>query len=234
MNKAIYNSPVVRRTALGVTAFTTATVAFVMEQPVLRWLSDRSTVLSAVLFVLVLAMFASLLRRFLVITLCFAVGLFTIRGGLRAATIALPELMRYTWGHAVWEGVLLLVGMMAIFAGLTETVQPNSVLARRVYFSAGGLFFLWQSFVLLFGYGSLRFVFYLVTGVAAVFAAVIAHQFEESNVGQPELPNDASVQQQHDLAHKASLRAKEWHDTLTKPSDDPPSGSAEFRLSARH
>ncbi len=233
MNKAAFNNPVVRRTTLGISAFTTAAATFVMEQPVLRWLSDRSTALSAVLFVLVLAMFASLLRRFLVITLCFTVGLFTIRGGLRAATIALPELMRYTWGHAVWQGVLLLVGAMAIFAGLTETVQPNSVLARRVYFSAGGLFFLWQAFVLLFGFGSLRFIFYFVTGVAAVFAAVIAHQFEDGLAGEPELPNDTSVQEQHDLAHKASLRAKEWHDSLTKPTDDPPS-SAEFRLSARH
>jgi hypothetical protein len=232
VNIATFNNPIVRRTALGLSAFIIALLTFLLEQPVLQWLSDRSTALSVVLFVLVLAMFASLLRRFLVITLCFSVGMFTFRGGLRVATAALPSLMRYTWGHALWEGVLLLVGVMAVFAGLTETIQPNSVLARRVYFAAGGIFFLWQAFVLLFAYGSLRSVFYFVTGIAAVFAAAIAHQFEDGASEAADIPNYDSVQQKYDSAHKASLKAKEWHDTVAKPVDE--SGTtSEFRLSTR-
>ncbi len=203
-----------RRFWMGIGTFLSAFVVVNIEHSLLAWLSTRSSLLPAALVVLLAALIASLLRRFLVITLCFTVSMLTLRDTFLVPYMPVPQYLAYSWTHTVWEIVLLGISLLSLLAGLLELQTPLSLGARRCYFGAASAYFLWQALLMFASYGSIRSVFFAIAGLIALMGAIFAHKFHETDepyaASQEE---DVQKQKELDEAHRKKLVSNEWKES---------------------
>lgn len=198
------------RIVLGVSAFVVAASSSILNARIDSWLATHQVALPAGIFLLLAAMFVPRLRRFLIVTLCFAVGLFTLRQGFSAYLSVSSGATKTVFLDEVCASFLFVVSFLMLFAGIGETFQAEQVWTRRCYLGGASIYFLLQAYVAYSLFGSARSIIFAVAGIAAFGGMIFARRLVEIPGVNP--PEDNSLQLSKDAAHRATLIAKEWRD----------------------
>ncbi len=201
---------IANRMVLGVSAFIVAASSSILNARIDGWLASHQVALPAGIFLLLAAMFVPRLRRFLIVTLCFAVGLFTLRQGF-AAYLSVTSGVSKTLFLDEFDGVFLfVVSFLMLLAGIGETSQAEQVWTRRCYLGGASIYFLLQAYVAFSLFGSARSIIFAVAGITAFGGMIFARRLVEIPGIDP--PEENSLQLSKDAAHRATLIAKEWRD----------------------
>ena len=209
-----------------------AAVAVFCEPWITEWTRGRAAVLPLATLLLLSTLVHPRLRYLLMITLCYGVSFLALRDLCRLSQIPLPAPLNYDAWEILRALDLLLVAGLSAGAGVSETVRPGAVWARRCYFGAAAGYFIGLGIVNFYRFGSWQSILLGTTGLTAAIGCVFAHRIMETEATELDtvgLPTDEMRQQNREAAHRARLQAREWRDTLTLPQNDrdtPPAASS--------
>lgn len=204
------------RNALFFIPLTLAGLGVAHQATVMEWARTHSALLPVVVVLILLALLVSVLKRFLIITFCYGIAFLSYHT-FRVAN-PLPPGLNYNWILTVRALVLEMVMALAVLAAVTETLKPNTALARRSYFAAIGLYFTGTGLRSYCWFHDLRSLFLLVTGLAALAACLFGHEGEKTDAAE----NATHPAQLEEIGISLkSRRMREWTDTVDTEEKQP-------------
>ncbi len=149
-----------------------AFVVILLEEPLAAFAQAYPGVLPVAMVSLLACLLMPAARRWLIVTLCFGIGLLAWRDVWRI--VPLPPALDYVIVEQMYPFGWALLALLALTAGVAEALRPGSVWARRCYFAAAAVYFAGHGFVSFFKSPNWQSAIMLATGIIAVFGIFTA------------------------------------------------------------
>lgn len=190
------------------------TIAFVVvcwESRLAALAQNHPGILPVTLVALIAGLLYPAIRRWLIVTLCFGVGILALRDAF--SVLRLPAQIDYLFMESVYPYAWGLLALLACTAGVVEALRPGSVWARRCYFGAAFLYF--------FGHGALSFlrmhnwpsVVLMLSGICSLYGIVTARRIVATELEMEAEDEDLRALEQQRELRAQRLAACEWHET---------------------
>jgi hypothetical protein len=190
------------------------TAAFVVvrfENRLAAFAQDHPGILPVTLVALVAGLLYPAIRRWLIVTLCFGVGMLAMRDAF--SVMRVPEQIDYLFLESLYPYGWGLLALLACTAGAVEALSPGSVWARRCYFGAAFLYF--------FGHGALSFlrmhnwqsVVLMMSGLCSLYGIFTARRVVATELEMEAEDEDLRALEQQRELRAQRLAACEWHET---------------------
>ena len=181
-----------------------------MESTLGQLAKERPGIVPVALVGLVAGFVLPFARRWLVVTLCFGVGLLALRDTF--GTHLLPAALDFEGVNRIYPFGWGFLAALAFFAGIGEAVHPGSVWARRCYFGVAALYFLGHGIISFIKVPNYQSGILAVVGLVALYGVRMADKVVEAEEEDEVLDEDirAIIENQSDRSKK--LASREWTD----------------------
>lgn len=171
---------------------------------------DRPGIVPVAMVALVAGFVLPFARRWLVVTLCFGVGLLALRDTF--GEHLLPAQLDFEGVNRIYPFGWGALAVLAFFAGIGEAVHPGSVWARRCYFGAAALYFLGHGVISFIKIPNWQSAVLAVVGVVALFGVKLADRVVEAEEEYEPLEEDIKAIVERQNERSSRLSSREWVD----------------------
>jgi len=186
------------------------------SQRIMTWTATHETAFLLFLFAIVGCLLHVKMRRIVIITLCYGVSCLAARDIF--FTMGLPASIRTGIYPALRMIALASISLLTLAAAAGESFFPGTVIARRCYFAGASLYFFGTGYINFIKLHSWQSMMMLITGAAALLAAIYARAIVESETEEAlDLPGDSEdLTKLRAQEHHRRVLAKEWKDPAEK------------------
>lgn len=195
--------------------------ALICCEPLLtNLMRNRPGVLPVAMVALAVGIAIARVRRWLIVTLCYGIGLLALRDLRNLAP--LPAQLDYLFVEQIYPYGWTLLAAIALTAGAAEALYPSSIWARRCYFGAAALYLGGHGLIALLSHPNYNGAILLLTGVFAAagvfYAPKIVAREEQEERDDEDLRDlrERAAQRQRSLAR---LEWQEKQDEATRSAD---------------
>jgi hypothetical protein len=185
------------------------------------WLANAAIARPGILPVVMVALVAGMLmptaRRWLIVTLCFGIGLLAFRDTFRIVPI--PAEIDYVIVEQLYPVGWMSLSLLAFGAGIAEALRPGSVWARRCYFAAAFVYFTGHGLISFLKFHQWQSLVMLATGAIAVFGIATAKRVIASEDDTTEEADIKALAEQN-ARRSARIADREWresHEPVSSP-----------------
>ena len=180
-------------------------------EPVLGQLArDRPGIVPVSMVALVAGFLLPFARRWLIVTLCFGVGLLAMRDTF--GEHILPAGLDYVAFNKIYPFGWGALSLLAFSAGIGEAIHPGSIWARRCYFGAAALYFLGHGVVSFIKIANWQSAILTVVGLVALSGVFMADRVVEAENATEPVDEDIKALNDRQMERVSKLSAREWRD----------------------
>ncbi len=185
----------------------------ILSEPLLAALvRDRPGILPVAMVALVIGIVIARVRRWLIVTLCYGIGLLAL-GDLQHL-VPLPPEMDYVLVEQVYPYGWALLAIIALVAGAAEALYPASIWARRAYFAAAAVYLGGHGLIGILTRANYNDVILFLTGIFAAAGVFYAPKIVAREEQDERDDEDLRALQERAVERKKSLSRLEWQERL--------------------
>jgi hypothetical protein len=189
--------------------FLAAYAAIRLEPALTALAASRPGVLPVAMCAMVFGLLIHRVRNFLIITLCFGIAQLAYRDMLHGRV---PAQIDYVIVERLYPAGWGLLALLALGAGIAESIRPGSVYARRCYFAAAAVYLL--------GHGAMQWMVghiadglvLTITGIFAGVGVVVAPRIIRAEADFAPEDEDIRALREADDRRAKALAGREWQD----------------------
>jgi hypothetical protein len=187
-----------------------------LEGPIAAFAVDHPGLLPVAMVSLVACLLMPAARRWVVVTLCFGIGLLALRDTFRPVWI--PSAIDFVVVERVYPFGWALLAILALVAGVAEALRPGSVWSRRCYFAAATVYFGGHGLFSFIKFPNWQSAVLMATGVVAIFGIFNAHRIVAAENAEAEDDEDIRALAAETQRRSARLADREWREAAEQPS----------------
>lgn len=180
----------------------------------------RPGVLPIAMVALAIGIVIARVRRWLIVTLCYGIGLLALRDLQNLAP--LPPQVDYVFIEQVYPYGWGFLAVIALAAGAAEALYPSSIWARRCYFGAAALYLGGHGLIALLSHPNYNAAILLITGLFAAGGVFYAPQIVAREELDERDDEDLQALREHAAERQKSLARLEWQEPREDPSRSGP------------
>jgi hypothetical protein len=196
-----------------------AYVAITVEGPLTAFAVDHPGVLPVAMVSLVACLLLPAARRWIIVTLCFGIGLLAWNDVFRPVWI--PPLIDYDIVERVYPFGWALLALCASVAGVAEALRPGSVWARRCYFAAATVYFGGHGLFSFIKFPNWQSAIMVATGLVAIAGIFNAQRIVAAENLDASEDADIVALAAESQRRSARLADREWREAQESPTTAP-------------
>ncbi|MEP6754240.1 MAG: hypothetical protein ABJA67_01965 [Chthonomonadales bacterium] len=178
-------------------------------EPVLGQLAqERPGIVPVSMVALIAGFLLPFARRWLIVTLCFGVGLLALRDTF--GEHLLPAAVDFVFVNRVYPFGWGALAILAFSAGVGEAIHPGSIWARRCYFGAAALYFLGHGVVSFIKVANYQSVILMMVGLVALSGVFMADRVVEAENEEEDVDEDIQAINDRQMERISKISSKEW------------------------